>query len=376
MPVAPTRVAVIFGGPSPEHDVSILTGLLTCHELLAGRPKADVLGLYWSKNGAFFDVDPALEASAFIDGVPTSASPVTLAIGPDGGFSRRKGRLGSGREAVEMDAAVVCCHGSPGEDGSLQGALDLAGIAYAGPSAMGAALGMDKLATAGLLTAAGVRVLPRLLVNADSGEPQFPGPYIVKPRFGGSSIGIEVVRDFATAKARVAISVHLRKGAVLEPYREDLYDLQIAVRSWPVLELSAIERPVRMRAGAEILDYADKYVGGEGMHAAARELPAQVAEGLAAQLRHDAQVAAAVLSVRGVARIDFLSDGEELFLNELNTIPGSLSRHLFVEPPRSFSSLLEDLLAEAKASPAALYSTAGADGVVLRTAQSIASKLG
>src|SRR5487761_2126169 len=359
MPVASSSVAVIFGGPSPEHDVSILTGLLTCHELLVGRPRSEVVGLYWSKNGAFFEVDAALEASAFIDGVPASAAPVALTLGPDGGFSRRKGRLGGGREVLSVGAAIVCCHGSPGEDGSLQGALDLAGIAYAGPSAMGAALGMDKLATAGLLKAAGVSVLPRLLVTPESDEPGFPGPFILKPRFGGSSIGIEVVRDFATAKARVAVSVHLRRGAVLEPYREDLYDLQIAVRSWPQLELSAIERPVRLRAGAEILDYSDKYVGGDGMHAAARELPARVSDEVASQLRHDARIAAAVMGVRGVARIDFLSDGRELYLNELNAIPGSLSRHLFVDPPRTFASLLGDLIAEAKASPAVLYSTVG-----------------
>lgn len=376
MPVAAHNVAVVFGGPSPEHDVSILTGLLTCHELIISRSNREVIGLYWSKNGAFFEVDPALEAAAFVDGVPPSATPVMLAVGPEGGFSRRKGKLGAAREKIAVEAVVVCCHGSPGEDGSLQGALDLAGIAYTGPSAMGAALGMDKLATAGLLVAAGVRVLPRVLVDAEGVEPGFDGPYIVKPRFGGSSIGIEVVRDFATARARVAASVHLRRGAVLEPYREDLHDLQIAVRTWPTLELSAIERPVRQRPGAEILDYADKYVGGEGMHAAARELPAVIADELADQLRRDARVASAVLKVRGVARIDFLSDGEQLYLNEVNTIPGSLSRHLFVDPPHSFAALLEDLIAEAKAAPAAVYSTAGADGVVLRTAHSIALKLG
>jgi D-alanine-D-alanine ligase len=369
-------VAVLFGGPSPEHDVSILTGLLVCHELLSTRNKNAVTAIYWTKNGSFFEVDPALEASAFIEGTPSAGVALMLAVGPEGGFSRRKGRLGGAREPVVTDAVVLCCHGGPGEDGTMQGALDLSGVAYTGPSAMGAALGMDKLASAAILSSAGISVLDRRLLSSDSAEPDYDGPYIIKPRFGGSSIGIEVVRDLQTARLRAGASVHLRRGAVLEPYREDLYDLQVAIRTWPVLELSAIERPVRQRQGAEILDYADKYVGGEGMHAAARELPATLSSSLEARLRSDTIRAAELLQVRGVARVDFLSDGEELFLNEVNTIPGSLSRHLFVNPYRNFSELLRDLLEEAVQSPAARFSSAGADGVVLRSAHSIASKLG
>jgi D-alanine-D-alanine ligase len=375
MPGAAKRVAVVFGGPSPEHDVSILTGLLACHELLANARADAVVAIYWSKNGSFFEVDPALEATSFIEGTPRDATPLELVVGTQGGFTRRKGRFG-GKDLLEIDVVVVCCHGGPGEDGTLQGALDLTGISYTGPSAIGAALGMDKLATAGVIAAAGIKVLPRALLSPGSAPVDYEGPYILKPRFGGSSIGIEVVKDFATALLRVGASVHLRRGAVIEPYRDDLYDLQVAVRSYPKPELSAIERPVRQRAGAEILDYADKYVGGEGMHAAARELPARIDGVLEQELRSNALRAAEVLEVRGVARIDFLSDGTELYLNEINTIPGSLSRHLFVDPVLSFSDLLAALITEATSRPAASYSVAGADGLVLRSAGSIASKLG
>jgi D-alanine-D-alanine ligase len=335
-----------------------------------------VSALYWSKNGSFFEVDPALEASSFLEGAPRDSTPLELVVGAQGGFSRRKGRFGSGKELLEFDAAIVCCHGGPGEDGTLQAVFDLAGISYTGPSAMGAALGMDKLATAGVLRAAGIGVLPRSLLSTSSEPVDFDGPYILKPRFGGSSIGIEVVKDFATARLRVEANVHLRRGAVIEPYREDLFDLQVAVRTYPGLELSAIERPERLRAGAEILDYADKYVGGEGMHAAAREVPANIAASLEERLRSDARTAAEVLLARGVARIDFLSDGNELYLNEINTIPGSLSRHLFVDPAVSFADLLASMLDEAESRPAVTYSVAGADGLVLRSAGSIASKLG
>ena len=101
----------------------------------------------------------------------------------------------------------------------------------------------------------------------------------MKPRFGGSSIGIDVVADFATAQARLLTNPHFANGCVAEPYREDLSDVQIALRTYPSLELSAIERPIRRTTDAEILNYRDKYVGGEGMVAAPRELPAVLAQG-------------------------------------------------------------------------------------------------
>ena len=370
----PASVAVAFGGPSPEHDVSILTGLLAAGEL-ARTPRARSLrALYWAKSGAWYEVPVDAEPVAFLEGPPKAARPVELRLGPDGGFVE-SGRLGRRERPLDIDAVLVCCHGGPGEDGSLQGALDLAGLAYSGPDAAGAALGMDKLASGAVVRAAGLPVLPRLLLSAST-EPDFAGPYIVKPRYGGSSIGIDVVADAASARARLRSNHHLRRGAVLEPYRPDLFDLQVAVRTWPALELSAIERPIRRQADAEILNYADKYVGAEGMHAAPRELPAAIPSTLEKRLRDMARSASVELGCRGVNRIDFLSNGEELYLNELNTVPGSLSRHLFVDPPRRFSELLEDLLLEAVERPGAQFSSAGSDGAILRGVGSIEGKLG
>jgi D-alanine-D-alanine ligase len=197
----------------------------------------------------------------------------------------------------------------------------------------------------------------------------------VKPRFGGSSIGIDVVEDWDTATARLSANAHLRFGAVAEPYRPDLYDLQVAVRSWPAVQLSSIERPLRSEGDADILGYRDKYVAGEGMAGARRELPARIGDELAAELRSAAKAIAHLAGVRGMARIDFLSDGRQLFVNEINTIPGSLARYLWVEPVLPFAELLDDLIDEAINRPSHAYSAAGADGSVLRSAGSIAGKL-
>lgn len=364
-------VGVIFGGPSPEHDVSVLTGLQAARALSgAGR---DVFGLYWSKSGRWYEVGAKEEAGDFVQGAPKGATEVSFVASPDGGFIAKGGRFGRERR-VEMEAALVCCHGGPGEDGTLQASLDLAGIPYAGPSAWGGGLSMDKLAFGGLIQSAGLPCLPRALLGAS--EVGFDPPYIVKPRFGGSSIGIEIVGDLDTALALGRTSPHMRRGGVLEPWRSDLADLNIAVRTWPELAFSAIEKPLKATGGEGILSYADKYVGGEGMVSAPRELPAAIPEEMAAKVRGLAGTIAQLAGVRGVARIDFLaSDSGELYVNELNAIPGSLAKYLWVDPPVAFPTLLVDLLEEARRRPSASYSSEGADGSALRSAGSIASKL-
>jgi len=377
------RIAVLFGGPSPEHDVSILTGLQAARALSSVSGQ-EILALYWSRSGSFFQVDPALEASAFAQGLPKGANPVFLVsseeagkvagAGASGGFATAS-RLGR-RQSLGVEVVLNCCHGGPGEDGTLQGLLDCLGLAYTGPDVAGACLGMDKFAFAGAMERAGIPVLPRELA-VKGVDPSFPGPYILKPRFGGSSIGIEVVKDAATAWARLSANSHFSQGAVIEPYRPDLTDLQIAVMTWPNTRLSAIERPLRGDPNAEILNYRDKYVGGEGMASAPRELPAKLEESLVKHLTETALTVASVARVRGVARIDFLADinTKELFVNEVNTIPGSLARYLWIDPPIAFKDLLLGLVQEALERPARHWTSAGADGSVLVSAGSIASKL-
>jgi D-alanine-D-alanine ligase len=374
---APARVGVVFGGPSPEHDVSILTGLQTARGLRGAPNIGEIRSLYWSKTGEWFEVTNGLEAAQYVNGAPANSTPLRLSVGPGGGFiAKRGGRFGAKEEPVELDAVLNCCHGGPGEDGTLQGAFDLCGIPYTGPTLAGALIGMDKLAFSALMSSAWLQMLPRVPLYGGSPPPSFPGPYIVKPRFGGSSIGIEVVSDYESARARLKVNPHFKRGAVLEPYQPELYDLQIAVRTWPEAQLSAVEKPLRSGQGGEILGYSDKYVGSEGMSTAPRELPARITPELERQIRTIAPEVASLCSVRGIARIDFLSDGEALYVNEINTIPGSLARHLWIDPPLPFPALLLELLGEAIARPSAGYSTSGADGSVLRGAGSIGGKLG
>src|ERR1700691_1807414 len=237
----PVSVGVLFGGPTPEHDISILTGLLALHEL--ERSQRDTVGIYWTKTGAFHSVTRGVEAEAFLDGLPKGSSELSLRLGDGGGFFS-SARVGKDR-AVDLDAVVLATHGGPGEDGTLQAALDLAGVRYTGPSVAGAALGMDKWSFGAVMAAEGIPTLPRALLEESTTSLPFDGPYILKPRFGGSSIGIDVVADVTTASARLASNPHLALGCVVEPYRADLSDIQIALRTYPGLSLSAVERPIR-----------------------------------------------------------------------------------------------------------------------------------
>jgi D-alanine-D-alanine ligase len=338
------------------------------------RAEPDVVGIYWTKSGSFFSVPSDVEAEAFLDGVPRGSSEISLRLGDAGGFYSGASRIGRERR-LDVDALILATHGGPGEDGSLQGALDLAGLSYSGPTLAGAALGMDKWAFSSLIAQAGLPTLARELFSTETSSLAFEGPYILKPRFGGSSIGIDVVADFATAHALLSTNTHFANGCVIEPYRADLFDIQIAMRSFPTLELSAIERPLRRSSNAEILNYRDKYVGGEGMVAAPRELPAVLSPERREEIIRLSRRVAELCLVRGVARLDFLANDDELYVNEINTIPGSLAKYLFVDPPVPFAELLKDLLREARERPAHRYSTAGADGLVLRKAGSIAAKL-
>ncbi len=288
-----------------------------------------------------------------------------MAARPGGGFVRADRR----RRPLPVDVVVNCCHGGPGEDGGLPALLDLAGLAYTGPGQLSAAICMDKLAFSGA-----AEDLPSDAAAAELSQ----GPLIVKPRFGGSSIGIEIVADLATARALARSSPLLRDGAVVQRYLSDIIDLNISVRTWPELRLSAVERP--LRSEGTIYTYAEKYLtGGGGMATAPRELPASLPPAIESALRAAAVEVSRLVMARSVMRIDFLWNGGDdpagLWVNEINPIPGSLSWYFWSHEGDSLIELLDDLITEALDGPTRRFVTQGADGTALRSVGSIATKL-
>ncbi len=362
-----SRVAVVFGGASPEHDISILTGL-QCERVLSAAG-LEVQPLYWTRTGEWHACARGLEARDFLDGAPKDSPRLELRL-PSPGFVTKKS-LG-GVKTMEFDAALNCCHGGAGEDGGLHSLFEQAALPLTGGPASAAALGMDKLAFGAVLRCAGVPVLDRVLVGEQ--EPSFAGPYIVKPRFGGSSIGIEIVDDWDTAKALTASSVQLRQGAVAEAFHADAVDLNIAYRTAPQFAVSMLERPIR--TGGGIYSFADKYMQSEGLVAAPREMPAKVPAEVEARAAELARQVRDCTDIRGLVRVDFLLRADELFVNEVNTIPGAMGLYLWPSDGAGAGQLLIDLLEETRSLRGRGAPASFEPGAALRAAGGISSKLG
>jgi D-alanine-D-alanine ligase len=358
-------LGIVFGGPSPEHDISILTGLL-CERVLreAGQ---DVVPLYWTRTGDWVQCPPRSEAKDFLEGAPRGATSLSLVVGE--GFQTKKKGLGGGK-VVTLDAALNCCHGGAGENGGLNAVFEQTGIPLTGGPAPLAALGMDKLAFGSVLQAHGIPTLQRFAVGA---EVPFAGPYIVKPRFGGSSIGIEVVEDLSTAETLAKTSVHLRQGAVIEPFSKGAVDLNMGYRTHPTVEVSLLEKPLAP-TGEGIYSYGQKYLQAEGLVAAPRELPAKVPATVLKEAERLTRAVLAATGIRGVGRLDFLLVGNKLHVNEINTIPGSMGLYLWPAETKSSEMLLaavEEARSTVHAVPAPFE-----PGAALRAAGGMAGKLG
>ncbi len=363
------KVAVVFGGLSPEHDISILTGLQAAR--LLRDAGTDTSLFYWTKQARFEGVPADAEAKDFAGPDRAGFTPVDFTI--PGGFAER-GRRRS--RPLDVDVVLNCCHGGPGEDGSLDSLLRLAGIRVTGPNAGSCAVAMDKLATTAIADAVGIDTIPSVPYEpGDDFAAPFGPPWAVKPRFGGSSVGVEVgVGDVATIKALSQVA-SARSGLVVQPYLEGWIDLNIAVRTYPGLQVSAIERPF----ADGVYDYATKYLSGaEGMESAPRELPADLPSAISAAIEGAAETLAGTMQISGAPRVDFMWDGDgTVLLNEINPIPGAFGLYLWSPIGVDRVTLLTDLLAEAAGRPVYPGSwNTTSDGAALRAAGDIATKLG
>lgn len=367
--------AVVFGGPSPEHEISILTGLQAERVLTDGGDP--VHPIYWAPSGEWFLVPNGTEAKDYLEGAPKSAKPLEVRLAPEPGFYAKKS-FGSG--ALDIDAALLCLHGGIGEGGGAAAIFDAMGIPATGSTLFAGAVGMDKLAFGGLMESAGIPTLPRRAVSATT-EPGYKGPYIVKPRFGGSSIGIEIADDLASARALAQNSPHLKNGAVLEPYQPNLVDLNIGFRTFPALELTDLEKPLRGGDDAGLYSYAEKYLAGgtgsdAGLSSAPREFPANYPKKIHDRAAELARAVADVTRLTGLVRVDLLLDEKkgDLYVNEVNSIPGALSLYLWA-PKHPALTVLRDALTEARDRRVVFPQAGHGGGVALRAAGGISSKL-
>ena len=366
--------AVVFGGPSPEHEISILTGLQATRVLVEGGHAP--VALYVTPGGAWHQVPATSEAKDFLTGAPSGAKELEVVLSGQPGIYPKKGM---GKKPLDIEAALLCFHGGVGEGGAGAAVFSLLGIPATGSTVFAGAVGMDKLAFGGLMMVAGIATLPREALSK-SHDPAFPGPYIVKPRFGGSSIGIEIVEDMGTARTVAHSSPHLAVGAVVEPYRPGLIDLNMSFRTYPDLELTDLERPLRGKGDSGVYSYQEKYLAGSqqgaGLTHAPREFPALAPESIHARARELTTAVAEVTRLTGIVRVDLLWDEDtgEVFVNEVNTIPGALSLYLWA-PRHPALTVITDALKEAVERPVNFPQSGFGQGIALRAAGGIAAKL-
>jgi D-alanine-D-alanine ligase len=301
---------------------------------------------------------------------------------------RRRGmfdRASARPEEPRLDVIIPATHGTQGEDGCLQGALELADLPYAGPTLEAAVLAMNKAVTKSMLRAAGVPVLEDLTLRRSEYEREGAEAIIakVKARFGlpvyakpaslGSSVGVSRCGDEAELADALQLAFELDRVALVEPAVEGGKEINCAVLGRPGAELrvSACEQPI---ASSGFLSFEDKYMretkgGGDGpgpgalkteggMGSADRIIPAPIGDEMTATVQQLARRTFEVLGCTGVARVDLLLDAQgRLFVNEPNTIPGSFSFYLWEPVELAFPDLLDELIDIAMAEHAEKHQT-------------------
>jgi D-alanine-D-alanine ligase len=358
-------IGVVFGGRSVEHDVSIVTA----HQVMAVLAEShEVVPIYVTREGRWLS-SPALNdlevyRTRAWDEVGDEA--VLSPAAGENGLHVGGGRL-RGPRKVPIDLVVPSIHGTFGEDGTLQGLLELADVPYVGSGVVGSAVGMDKVAMKAVFRAAGLPVVPHHLVRTteldaepesvlDAVEREISYPAFVKPSRLGSSVGIGRATDRDGLRAALEVARRYDSRILVEPSMEGCIEINCSVlgggRHEP--QASVCEQPV---AWEEFLTFSDKYLRGAkgsaakeqeaaGMAAQERRIPAPIPDPLTKQIQDNAVRAFKAVDASGVARIDSFAKEEtgETWVMEINTVPGSFSFYLWEASGVSFSELMDRLI--------------------------------
>ena len=362
-----TKVAVLFGGKSVEHEVSIISGIQAFCAL--NRDKYDPIPLYISKDNKFYTGAHMGEIDSYknLNRCLSEATRVLLVPASGGVDMIRYPMKKFGSNLVDsFNVAIPVVHGTNVEDGTLMGMLEMLGVPYAGCDLTSSALGMDKYLMKAALRQAGIPVLGALQFTGkehalDSAavvaaiEEKFPYPVIVKPVNLGSSVGISKASDRAGLEQALDTALGFSARVLVEPAVQNLREINCAVLGdTDSVRPSACEEP----AGSdEILSYKDKYLSGgksaksggaksAGMSSLKRRCPADIPAELTEKVQQLACDTFRALGCSGVSRIDFLNDTESggLWVNEINTIPGSLAFYLWEAAGLPFDQLLDQMI--------------------------------
>lgn len=365
-----TRVAMMFGGKTVEHEVSVISGIQALKAM--DTDKYEVIPVYLTKENDMYTGSDIGDIKAYRD-IPglLKRSQRVIMVNDDGRVKLvpYPPRMFGGAKPVEIDIAFPVVHGTNVEDGALQGYLKTVGIPFVGPDVTSSAISMDKAITKAVLKEAGVPVLDANVYTmadykdpegiADDIEKTFGYPVIIKPVNLGSSVGIGIAKSRDELIDAIDDAFRYAARIMAEHAISKLREINCAVLGDEnEAEASECEEPL---TSGEILSYEDKYVSGGGKKGGAkgrggskgagmanlsRKIPAELSPERREEIRELAVKSFKALGCCGVSRIDFMIDEEEdkLYFNEINPIPGSLSFYLWEPVGVPYKELLDRMI--------------------------------
>jgi D-alanine-D-alanine ligase len=346
--MAKLRVGVIFGGRSGEHDVSLVSAKAIIDGLDPLRYEVVPIGI--TRDGAW--LRPADAREALENGLQNLTNSQRAMLMPEPGHGGLVA-LNTGLAIDALDVVFPILHGPNGEDGTVQGLLELANIPYVGSGVLGSAVGMDKLAMKTAFAAWGFPQVQYQMIRKFDWQQQpqrildilldrFELPVFVKPANLGSSVGISKVKDKSQLRAAIDLAARYDRRIIVEAGVPGVREIECAVlgNDEPLASVLAEVIP-----GSEFYDYEDKYVNNRTKVV----MPLEIDEDLAHQIRGLAVKAFLALDLAGMARVDFfLDDKDNVYLNEVNTLPGftpiSMYPKLWEESGLPYGKLLDRLI--------------------------------
>ncbi len=333
------NVAVIFGGRSAEHDVSIITAHVPIIESLLVKGTFSVWPVYIAKDGSWY-CDQEMNDLAYFkrDNFEESLKKQQkIRLLFDNGLQIIWPTLRSKTQRV--DVVFPAMHGTYGEDGSLMGLLRMAGVPFVGCDLFASVLSMDKAVTKQVLSTENVPVVPYVWFtsrdweeNKDEVERRIntlAWPLFVKPVHLGSSIALTRVKTETELRNALEVAFRYDDKVLVEESVKNLIEVTLPIMGNDLLRLAEIERPLNK---TEFFDFSEKYLSGSkggGVNTQYSEIPAQISESLQDRVRELGEKTYRLLGCAGLARIDFLinSESQQVYVNEVNTLPGSLYHH-------------------------------------------------
>ena len=374
------KLGVFFGGKSVEHEISVITMIQALEGI--DEEKYEIVPIYIAKDGVMYTGDDLLDLEQYkdLDVLLKRSYKVTLVNdGKKVNVIRYPAPLIGKRVMNTIDVAIPIVHGTNVEDGTIAGYLNMLGLPYVGPDILASSIGMDKILMKRVLRDAGVPVVDFVAFYSmeyikdeekilKEVEEKLSYPVIVKPGNLGSSVGIRKAKTKVELEEAIEFAMEFADRVIVEKAVVKLKEINCSVLGNVVdTAASECEEPF---FSDEILSYADKYMGGSksskggkfgavkggkiggsksgerAMAASKKKLPADITKEQKDEIQRLAKETFKVLGCAGVSRVDFLIDEEtgEIFVNEINTIPGALSYYLWEATGKSVTEEMEDLI--------------------------------